>query len=116
MTTQLDPLRAPTAPHPYGYYADLDRTHPFAYNPTLELWIAASAAVVREVLTHPANRVRPPDAAIPPTLRQTSLGDLFGRLVRMRDDAQHCPLKQAVTVTLATLAGTQVAEVAYHWA
>ncbi|NJO81921.1 MAG: hypothetical protein HC828_03470 [Blastochloris sp.] len=101
----LDPLQAPTAPQPYGYYADLAPTHPFAYNATLQLWVAASASVVHEVLTHPLSRVRPPEAPIPPALLNTPLGDLFGRLLRMRDGAQQCSLNhQTATVCGGTYA------------
>lgn len=49
----------------------------------------ADATAVREVLTHPLARVRPPDAAVPPGLVGTIAGDVFARLARTTDGADH---------------------------
>ncbi|EJO62376.1 cytochrome P450 [Burkholderia multivorans] len=67
-------------------------------------WVATRAASVAAVLGHPACRVRPLDLPVPPALRGTSAGALFGELVRMNDGAlRHQVPKQALHAALAQI-------------
>jgi hypothetical protein len=71
-------------------------------------WVAASAAAVNEVLTSEICPTRPADGPVPAALRDGAMAEIFGRLVRLRDDAARKPLKNAV---LAALRGLDLAEV-----
>lgn len=97
-----DPIAAVTHRDPYPYYAALVDGPPLAFDATLGLWVASRAATVTAVLGHPACRVRPLDAPVPPALRGTTAGALFGELVRMNDGAsRHDVPKQALRTALA---------------
>lgn len=98
-----DPIAAVAHPDPYPWYRQLARTRPFYYDGALKLWVAASAATVAEVLSHPDARVRPPGLPVPPALAGSPAGDLFGRLVRMNDGPAHAALKAIVLRHLAGL-------------
>ncbi|MBU9262746.1 cytochrome P450 [Burkholderia multivorans] len=99
-----DPIAAVTHRDPYPYYAALLDGPPLAYDPSLGLWVATRAASVAAVLDHPACRVRPLDLPVPPALRGTSAGALFGELVRMNDGAlRHQLPKQALQAALAQI-------------
>ncbi|AJY03420.1 cytochrome P450 [Burkholderia vietnamiensis] len=82
-----DPIAAVTHRDPYPYYATLVDGPPLAFDATLGLWVASRAASVAAVLGHPTCRVRPLDAPVPPALRGTTAGALFGDLIRMNDGA-----------------------------
>ena len=76
---------APSHPDPYPYYGRLAREQPFFRDESIGFWVAASAAVVREVLENPACFTRPTLDRVPEALRAGRMGDLFGPLVRMSD-------------------------------
>ncbi|CAB3757320.1 cytochrome [Burkholderia puraquae] len=99
-----DPITAVTHRDPYPYYAALVDGPPLAFDATLGLWVASRAAAVTAVLGHPACRVRPLDAPVPPALRGTTAGALFGELVRMNDGAlRHDVPKQALRTAFAPI-------------
>jgi cytochrome P450 len=95
-----DPIAAATHPDPYPYYARLIRECPLYRDERLGLWVASSASAVIEVLTNEHCQVRPITQRVPSTLEGSPAGELFGRLVRMNDGENHCPLKQAILATL----------------
>ncbi|WP_446904104.1 cytochrome P450 [Burkholderia sp. YIM B11467] len=99
-----DPIAAVTHRDPYPYYAALVDGPPLAFDATLGLWVASRAAAVTAVLGHPVCRVRPLDAPVPPALRGTTAGALFGELVRMNDGAsRHDVPKQALRTAFAPI-------------
>ncbi|AFQ49913.1 cytochrome P450 [Burkholderia cepacia] len=99
-----DPIAAVTHRDPYPYYATLVDGPPLAFDATLGLWVTSRAASVTAVLGHPACRVRPLDAPVPPALRGTTAGALFGELVRMNDGAlRHDVPKQALRAAFAPI-------------
>jgi cytochrome P450 len=99
-----DPIAAVTHRDPYPYYATLVDGPPLAFDATLGLWVASRAASVTAVLGHPACRVRPLDAPVPPALRGTTAGALFGELVRMNDGAlRHDVPKLALRAAFAPI-------------
>ena len=99
-----DPIAAVTHRDPYPYYAALVDGPPLAFDATLGLWVASRAAAVTAVLGHPACRVRPLDAPVPPALRGTTAGALFGELVRMNDGVlRHDVPKQALRTAFAPI-------------
>ncbi|MDP9584509.1 UNVERIFIED_ORG: cytochrome P450 [Burkholderia contaminans] len=99
-----DPIAAVTHRDPYPYYATLVDGPPLAFDATLGLWVASRAASVTAVLGHPACRVRPLDAPVPPALLGTTAGALFGELVRMNDGAlRHDVPKQALRAACAPI-------------
>ncbi|KUZ03826.1 cytochrome [Burkholderia territorii] len=99
-----DPIAAVTHRDPYPYYSTLVDGPPLAFDASLGLWVASRAASVTAVLCHPACRVRPLDAPVPPALRGTTAGALFGELVRMNDGAlRHDVPKQALRAAFAPI-------------
>lgn len=64
-------------------------------------WRADGRALVEEVLSHPALRVRPPAEPVPLALAGGSAGEVFGALVRMNDGARHAAPKLALQRALA---------------
>ncbi|VWB79934.1 cytochrome P450 [Burkholderia pseudomultivorans] len=100
----IDPIAAVTHRDPYPYYATLVDGPPLAYDASLGLWVASRAASVAAVLGHPGCRVRPLDMPVPPALRGTTAGALFGELVRMNDGTlRHDVPKQALRAALASV-------------
>src|ERR1700687_4786116 len=97
MTVPRDPVAAVTHPDPYPYYADLVARRPLFRDDGLGLWIASSGAAVAAALTSERCRVRPLGEPVPVALIGSPAGDVFSRLVRMRDGAAHGPMKQAVS-------------------
>jgi cytochrome P450 len=96
-----DPIAAVGHPDPWAYYDALARRRPFRDDSGM--WVVAAPDDVAAVLTHPAAAVRPPDAPVPPHLAGTAAGAVFGRLIRMRDDADRDTLRRAVEQALAGL-------------
>jgi len=94
---------APAHPDPYPYYAHLARERAFFRDDANNWWVAASAAAVREVLTSEICHTRPANAPIPEILHGGAAAEIFGRLVRLRDDAARGPLKDAVTNALRSI-------------
>ncbi|WP_051293488.1 hypothetical protein [Pseudoduganella violaceinigra] len=73
------------------------------------VWLAAGAALVEEVLGHPALRVRPPAEPVPAAIAGGSAGEVFGALVRMNDGERHAALKLALQRALAAAAADGLA-------
>ncbi|GAA0958209.1 cytochrome P450 [Actinocorallia libanotica] len=96
-----NPVDAVTSPDPYPYYAGLVAERPLAFDEELGSWVAAGAAEVAAVLRAPGLRVRPPAQPVPPGIRGTPAGEVFGSLVRMNDGETHTRLKSAVGAALA---------------
>lgn len=94
---------APFHPDPYPYYGRLARERKFFHDDANGWWVAASAAAVTEVLTSDICIARPSDAPIPEALRDGPAADIFGRLVRLRDDEARGRLKGAVTAALRSI-------------
>lgn len=70
---------------PYPYYARLRQGAALQFDPELKLWLASRADVIRQLLTHPAAKVRPATAPVPPHLAATSISEVFALLIRMTD-------------------------------
>ena len=96
----LDPISAVTAPNPYPYYARLVADRPFYCEERIGMWVASSALAVDEVLASSALRVRPTAEPVPKAILGTSIGDTFGRLVRMTDGPSQTLLKTAMNGAL----------------
>ena len=71
------------------------------------MWIAAGAALVEEVLNHPALHVRPQVEPVPAALAGGSAAEVFAALVRMNDGARHAVAKGALQRALAASQGAQ---------
>jgi cytochrome P450 len=116
MTHPTDPIAAVTHPDPYPYYARLVAERPVYDEPSIGSWVVSSAEAVMAVLTSASYRVRPLDEPVPAALVGSPAGEVFGRLVRMRDGAEHQPIKDAVAAALATIDPARVAELSQAWA
>lgn len=103
---------APSHPDPYPYYGRLARERPFFRDEANDWWVAASAAAVTEVLTSQICLTRPLSEPIPEALRGGAAAEIFGRLVRLRDDETRRKLKDAVTSALRSLDLAEVAALA----
>lgn len=112
-----DPIAAVTHPDPYPYYAHLVAEAPLYRDEALGLWVASSAAAVTAALSDDGLcRVRPVAEPVPRALVGSPAGEIFGRLVRMTDGQDRCPLKNAVSAALASVDGPVAAEVSGRWA
>ena len=116
MPIPVNPIAAATHPNPYPYYADLLARRPLYHDPALGLWIAGGAQEVSAVLSSALCRVRPLAEPVPAALLDSPAADIFRRLVRMNDGADHCPLKQAVSATLLAIDETEVGAQSVRWA
>jgi cytochrome P450 len=105
--TPSDPIAAVTHDDPRRYYAELAE-HGLYYDPQLRSWVAASQQAARAVFENPKLRVRPVAEPVPAALPGITAGQIFAALVRMRDDAQHAPLKLAVQSALTAFASEEV--------
>ena len=74
------------------------------------LWVAAGAALVEEVLGHPALRVRPLAEPVPAAIAGGSAGEVFGALVRMNEGDRHAAPKLALQRALAFAASGEFAQ------
>jgi cytochrome P450 len=115
-TFPADPIAAVTHPAPYPFYAHRVATAPLYRDDALGLWVASSAAAVTAALTHDLCRVRPPAEPVPRALLGSPAGEIFQRLVRMTDGRDRCPLKQAVSATLASVEGRAATGESRRWA
>jgi cytochrome P450 len=111
-----DPIAAVTHPDPYPYYAHLVAEKPLYRDDALGLWVANSAATVTAVLHHDLCRVRPTAEPVPRALLGSPAGEIFRQLVRMNDGRDRCPLKQAISATLDSIAGHTAAAESRRWA
>ncbi|MFD0305222.1 cytochrome P450 [Streptomyces sp. NPDC127119] len=109
--TQPQPVTPGTAAahsDPYTLYAELVADRPFGYDADSGLWVAAGAAAVSEVLTHPACLVRPSNEPVPRGVLDTPAGDVFGELVRMIDGAPQARRKHVLHKALNTVTEKRV--------
>ncbi len=74
------------------------------------LWVAAGAALVEEVLSHHALRVRPLAEPVPAAIAGGSAGEVFSALVRMNDGERHAAPKLALQRALALGASGELAQ------
>ncbi|GAB3651920.1 cytochrome P450 family protein [Glycomyces tarimensis] len=109
MTT---PLSAIQADDPYAYYARLTAERPFAFDAEIGAWVAADAEAVATAFNAAELRVRPSGDEVPAPIADTPAGEVFGQLVRMRDDEAAAELKTAVTTALSKTAPQTIAETA----
>jgi cytochrome P450 len=112
-----DPIAAVTHPDPYPFYAHLVAEAPLYRDEALGLWVASSAAAVTGALSDDGLcRVRPAAEPVPRALVGSPAGEIFGRLVRMTDGQDRCPLKNAVSAALASVDGPAATEESRRWA
>jgi cytochrome P450 len=74
--------------NPYPFYAALREQHRAGglfFDPASRLWVACTAAAVREALQAPALRVRPLHEPVPAALQGRPSGRAFGGLMRMNE-------------------------------
>lgn len=98
-----DPVVAATSQNPRETYDRLRAEGAFVWFAPRQTWLATTDAAVRAVLAHPDARVRPSGEPVPPTLAGTVAGEIFGKLVRMRDGARQLSAKTAVQRALETI-------------
>ena len=110
MHAPANAVAAVTHPDPYPFYAALVAERPLYRDDAL--WVATGADAVTAVLQSGLCRVRPPAEPVPRALLGSPAATLFRHLVRMTDGAGHCPLKRAVTSTLAGVTAERVAAAA----
>ncbi|WP_309683909.1 cytochrome P450 [Polaromonas sp.] len=96
-------LAAAAHPDPYPFYATLRAGPPLVYDAPHKLWIASSAACVKQVLQNPACQVRPAAEPVPLAILGSAAGDVFGHLVRMNEGARHDAPKLALQRFLASV-------------
>jgi cytochrome P450 len=111
-----DPIAAVTHPDPYPYYAELVASTPMYRDPSLNLWVASSAAAVTAALTSDFLRVRPAPEPVPTGIAGTPAGAVFGHLVRMTDGPAHGPLRRNVVMALSAFDPVTIAHTADRWA
>ena len=104
------PIAAVTHANPYPYYATLVAERPLYRDDALGLWVAASAAAVRAVMTSDLCRVRPAAEPVPKALVGSPAGAIFGQLVRMTDGGTHLRAKLGVSGHLASLDSAKIAD------
>jgi cytochrome P450 len=93
---------APTHPDPYPYYGELSGRGLF-FDENQRVWVAASAEAVAAVFDDPQCFTRPHDQPVPEAMRGTSVAEIFGRLVRMRDGPDQALLKRALSEAIQSL-------------
>jgi cytochrome P450 len=103
MSDPQSPLEAVTAADPTGFYAELAQNRPIYRDDAMDMWVVSSAETVTATLACPHLGVRPNEERIPKAIQGTAAGEIFGRLVRMTDGAQHAPLKTAIARAIDSL-------------
>ena len=99
----LEPVDAVSHNDPYPYYANLAGSGDFFWEPSLGLWVAASAGAAREALNSDLCRVRPLSEPVPALIQGSASGEIFRHLIRMQDGERHCLGKQAVMQALTKM-------------
>ncbi|WP_411882370.1 cytochrome P450 [Polaromonas sp. YR568] len=94
-------LAASAHRNPYPYYAALAAGPALVFDAPRKLWIASSAASVKDVLGNPACRVRPVAEPVPTAIVGSAAGEVFGHLVRMNEGLRHDAPKLALQRFLA---------------
>lgn len=102
----LNPIAAVTCDDPYDYYASLANAPCLVWHDSM--WVAASPALVMEVMAHPACRVRPLFEPVPSAIANGSAGEVFGALVRMNDGERHALPKAALRRSLGRVTFDEV--------
>ena len=105
-----DPIAAVCDPDPWAYYDGLASRGPFRHEASGS-WVVAAAADVAAFLDDPRAAVRPPGEPVPVHLAGTAAGDLFARLVRMRDDEGRGRVRDAIAEAFRALARDDLDEV-----
>lgn len=104
----LSPLQLIQTAQPAWYYQQYLQGPPLVYLPDLNCYVVARAALIAEVLTHPACRVRPCAQPIPIALHGRASGDFFAALMRMNDGERHLIAKQVSRQLLSQINPAQV--------
>jgi cytochrome P450 len=112
----MNPLSAVTHPDPYPFYAQLTLERPLYFDDALNLWVASSGETVNAVLHSDLCRVRPPSEPVPRAIKDSAMGEVFARLIRMNDGLKHCPFKGVVSATLDAVDEARASERAAFWA
>ena len=107
MTT---PLNAVRSDDPYPYYAALTAKRPFAFDDEIDSWVAADAEAVQAAFNASELGVRASGDEVPAAITDTPAGEVFGQLVRMRDDEAAAELKTAITTVLTGVTPEAIAE------
>jgi cytochrome P450 len=94
---------APPHPNPYPYYGRLARERPVFRDKVNGWWVVASAAAVNEVLTSEQCLTRPPGDPVLTAIRAGPMAEIFGHLVRIRNDEARDRLKIAVETAMRGL-------------
>lgn len=110
----INPIQAATHAAPYAYYSELASGPPLIFDDQLRLWVAARASVVAEVLDNPDCRVRPMAEPVPNALAGSSVGEVFGHLVRMNYGVKHTQPKLALRRALAGIGQGRIQASANH--
>jgi cytochrome P450 len=97
-------------PNPYPYYAALRQGSDLQFDPELQLWLAAKAEVIRQVMAEPAAAVRPAHEAVPAHLQGNDLGKLFAQLIRMTDGAAQQQAKAWLQTQIHGWSQTEIRE------
>jgi cytochrome P450 len=108
MTEHPNVIAAVGSPCPRTVYQGLVRRESLWWDARLDAWIAAGAGLVREVMEHPALRVRPLSAPAPTALAGKAAGDIFAAFARMNDGERHRRLKAAVMAAVEPMTPDQV--------
>lgn len=88
-------------PDPYPYYHGLLQGPALPFDPDSGCYLASRAAVITEVLQHPAVRVRPVSQPVPAALQGQHCGGVFAALLRMTDGPQQQHFKAILQRQLA---------------
>ena len=94
-------LAASAHRNPYAFYAALVAGPALVFDAPRKLWIASSAAAVKQVLGNPACRVRPVAEPVPAAIVGSAAGEVFSHLVRMNEGLRHDAPKLALQRFLA---------------
>ena len=91
-------------PDPYPYYHGLLQGPALLFDSDSGCYLASRAAVIAEVLQHPAARVRPVSQPVPAALQGHRCGEVFAALLRMTDGPQQQHFKAILQRQLAGVA------------
>ncbi|MDZ7871637.1 MAG: cytochrome P450 [Rheinheimera sp.] len=103
-------LQAAIQPNPYPYYSALLQGPWLPFDPDSGCYLASRAAVITDILQHPAARVRPVTQPVPAALQGHRCGAVFAALLRMTDGPQQQQLKAILQRQLAAVAPAQLTD------
>jgi len=104
LPSPLDDVReAPTQPDPYPAIAALAVDRPLYRDAAHGFWVAAGAEAVKAVLESRLCLTRPTAGRVPEAIAAGPMGEVYGRLVRLRDDEAGGVLKAALARALSRL-------------